>query len=115
MIVKWKREGTTTTKSRLNRPRLMIDRDRQALKVVHKTCQTSSETITHEFCSAMNYPASTMGEQLHIKQTISPVNAKRRLKWYKEQCHWAVDNWKRVIWSEESHYTIWRSDWRVWV
>jgi transposase len=31
MIVKWKREGTTTMKPRLGRPRLMTDRDRWAL------------------------------------------------------------------------------------
>jgi transposase len=46
VIVKWKREGTTTTKPRPGRPRLMTDRDRRALKVVHETRQTSSETIT---------------------------------------------------------------------
>jgi hypothetical protein len=39
----------------------MTDRDRQALKkVLRETCQTSSETISHEFCSVMNCPASTM-------------------------------------------------------
>jgi hypothetical protein len=61
VIVKQKHEGTTTTKLQLGRPRLMTDRNHQGLKkVVHETCQTSSETITCEFCSAMNCPASTM-------------------------------------------------------
>jgi hypothetical protein len=46
---------------------------------------------------------------------ISPVNANRRLKWCKERRHWTVDNWKRVIGGEESHYNMWRSDGRVWV
>jgi hypothetical protein len=49
------------------------------------------------------------------KRNISPVNAKRRLKWCKERRHWTVDNWKRVIWGDESHYTMRRSDGRVWV
>jgi hypothetical protein len=54
-IAKWKCEGTTTMKPWLCKLRLMTDRDRWALKVVvHETCQTSSETITHEFHSAMN-------------------------------------------------------------
>jgi hypothetical protein len=26
-----------------------------------------------------------------------------------------VDNWKYVIWSDESRYTMWQSDGRVWV
>jgi hypothetical protein len=43
------------------------------------------------------------------------VNAKCHLKWCKEQCHWTVDNWKPAIWSDESCYTMWRSNGRVWV
>jgi hypothetical protein len=46
---------------------------------------------------------------------ISPVNAKRRLKWCKERRHWTVGNWKCVIWNDESRYTMWRSDGRVWM
>jgi transposase len=61
VIVTWKREGTITTKPRPGRPRLMADRDRRVLKkVVRETRQTSSETITREFRSATNCPASTM-------------------------------------------------------
>jgi transposase len=61
VIVKWKHEGTTTMKPRLGRSRLMTDRDlRELKKVGHETHQTSSETITHEFHSATNCPASTM-------------------------------------------------------
>jgi transposase len=61
VIVTWKREGTITMKPRLGRLRLMADRDRQALKkFVRETRQTSSETITLEFRSATNCPASTM-------------------------------------------------------
>jgi hypothetical protein len=123
VIVKWKREGTTTTKPWPGRPRLMTDRGRRALKkVVHETRQTLSETIPHEFRSAMNCPASIMtmhrklremgfhGRAAAHKPNISPVNAKRLLKCCKE---W--HNWKRVIWGDESHYTMWQSDGRVWV
>jgi transposase len=128
VIVKWKRKDTTTTKPRPGRPLLMIDRDRRTLKkVVHETRQTSRETITCEFCSAMNCPASTMTVRRDLrgmgfhgwtaahKPNISPVNAKSRLKWCKERRHWAVDNWKCVIWGGESRYIMWRSDGRVWM
>jgi transposase len=61
VIEKWKREGTTTMKPRLGRQCLMTDRDHQMLEnVVREAHQTSNKTITHEFCSAMNCPASTM-------------------------------------------------------
>jgi hypothetical protein len=93
VIVKWKREGTTKTKPRLSRPCLMTGRERRALKkVVRETRQTSSETTTHKFHSAMNCPASTMtvhrelrGMRFHgraaaHKPNILPVNVKHLLK-----------------------------------
>jgi transposase len=93
VILKCKREGTTTTKPRPGRPRLMTDRDRRALKkVVRETRQTSSEIITREFLSATNFRACTMtvrrelrgtrfdGRAAAHKRNISPENAKRRLK-----------------------------------
>jgi transposase len=105
VIVKRKREGTTTTKLLLSRMRLMTDRDRRALKkVVRETRQTSSETITRELRSATNCRASTMtvcrelrgtgfhGRAAAHRPNISPVNAKRRLNWCKELRHWTVDN-----------------------
>jgi hypothetical protein len=60
VIVKWKYEGLTTMKPRLDRPCLMTNRDHLVLKkVVRETHQTSNETTTHEFFSAPNCPAST--------------------------------------------------------
>jgi transposase len=61
VIVKCKREGTTTTKPQLGRPRLMTNSGHRALKkVIRETRQTSSETITCEFYSATNCPASSL-------------------------------------------------------
>jgi hypothetical protein len=48
-------------KPQLDRLHLITDMDHRAWKkVVRETRQTSSETITREFRSAMNCPASTM-------------------------------------------------------
>jgi hypothetical protein len=54
-----------------------------------------------------------MDKQLPTNQIFRPMNAKPLRKWYKERCHWTVDNWKHVIWSDESYYTMWQSDGRV--
>jgi transposase len=68
VIMKWKREGTTTTKPQPGRPRLMTDKDRQVLKkVVREAHQTSSEKIIREFHSAMNCPTSTMTVHLELR------------------------------------------------
>jgi transposase len=105
MIVNWKREGTTTTKPRPGRLHLMTNRYHRALKkVVCETCQTSSETVTLEFRSAMNCPASTMtvrrelrgmwfqGRVAAHKLNILPVNAKRLPKWCNATGQWAAGN-----------------------
>jgi hypothetical protein len=75
----------------------------------------------------MHCPANTMtvcrelrrvgfhGRAAAYKSNISPVHAKHLLKWCKERCHWTVDTWKRVIWDDESHYTMWQSNGRIWV
>jgi transposase len=89
MIVKWKREGTRT-KPRPDRLCLMTDGDRRALKkVVREPLQTSSETITCEFHSATNCPASNMTVHRELREMVfdelaaahkpnkSPVNATR--------------------------------------
>jgi hypothetical protein len=94
VIVKWSHEGTTTMKAQLGRLHLITYRDCWVLKkVVHETCQILSETITHEFRSATNCPASTMtvcpelrgmgfhGQAAAHKPNILPVNAKCCLKW----------------------------------
>jgi hypothetical protein len=110
VILKWKREGTTSAKPQLGGPCSMTDRDHQALKkVVREIRQTLSETMTHEFCSTTNCRGSTMnvrrelrgmgfhGQTASHKPNISLVNAKHRLKRCKERHHWTVDNWKLVI------------------
>jgi hypothetical protein len=57
VIVKCKRECTTTMKPWLGSLRLMTKRDHRALKEVVR--ETSSKT-TCEFCSSTNCPARTM-------------------------------------------------------
>ena len=42
-------------------------------------------------------------------------NAKLQLEWCKACCHWTLGQWKRVLWSDESRFTIWQSDGRIWV
>jgi transposase len=95
MIVKWKREGTTTMKPRLGQPCLMTDSYCRALKkVVRESRQTSSD------CASRVKKNGFHGWAAAHKPNISPVNAKRWLTWCKESRHWTVDNWKHVIWDD---------------
>ena len=42
-------------------------------------------------------------------------NAKRRLEWGKAHRHWTLEQWKHILWSDESRFNIWQSDGRIWV
>jgi hypothetical protein len=40
-----------------------------------------------------------------------PTNLKKcRLEWCKARRHWTLEQWKRILWSDESHFTIRQSN-----
>jgi hypothetical protein len=49
------------------------------------------------------------------KSKITMHNAKHRLEWCKAHCQWTLEQWKFVLWSDESCFTIWQSNGRIWV
>uniref|UniRef100_A0A3P8VX90 Tc1-like transposase DDE domain-containing protein n=1 Tax=Cynoglossus semilaevis TaxID=244447 RepID=A0A3P8VX90_CYNSE len=49
------------------------------------------------------------------KPHITKCNAKHRMQWCKARRHWPLEQWRRVLWSDESRFSIWQSDGRVWV
>jgi hypothetical protein len=42
-------------------------------------------------------------------------NAKHRLEWCKAPYHWIMEQWKSLLWSDESRFTIWQSNGQIWV
>ena len=57
---------------------------------------------------------SEMGFHGH-KPKITMRIAKRRLEWCEAHYHWTLEQWKHNLWIEESLFTIWQSDGRIWV
>ncbi|MCJ8729091.1 hypothetical protein PDJAM_G00011980 [Pangasius djambal] len=55
------------------------------------------------------------GRAAASKPHITKCNAKRRMQWCKARRHWTLEQWRRVLWSDESHFSICQSDGRVWV
>ena len=49
------------------------------------------------------------------KPNITMLNAKRQRESCKARRHWTLEEWKRVLWSDESRFTIWQSDGPIWV
>jgi hypothetical protein len=43
------------------------------------------------------------------KPKITMRNAKHWLEWCKARRHCTLEQWRRVLWSDESRFTIWQS------
>ena len=72
--------------------------------------QISSRTVRREL-----HGMGFHGRAAASKPYISKCNAKRWMQWCKACHHWTLEQWRHVIWSDESHFSIWQSDGRVWV
>ena len=49
------------------------------------------------------------------KPFISKINRKKRLQWAKDHQHWTFDDWKRILWSDESPFVLrFRRKQRIW-
>jgi uncharacterized UBP type Zn finger protein len=48
------------------------------------------------------------------KPMLSMKNVKKRLEWCKNHRDWTIDDWKRVVWSDETKINRFNSDGRVW-
>ena len=88
---------------------------------------SSVATLTNEFHTAFGSNVSTTtvrwelremgfhGRAATHKPKITVRKAKRQLEWCKARRHWTLEQWKGVLWSNESRFTIWLSDGRIWV
>uniref|UniRef100_A0A674AWU3 RAS guanyl releasing protein 1 n=1 Tax=Salmo trutta TaxID=8032 RepID=A0A674AWU3_SALTR len=109
-------------------PHKLTERDRRVLKcIVRKNRLFLFATLTTEFqtASGSNVSTITVCRELHEmgflgraashKLQITMRNAKRRLVWCKARRHWILEQWKCILWSDESRFTICQSDGPIWV
>ena len=50
------------------------------------------------------------GQAAAHKPKITMHNAKRRLECCDARRQWTLEQWKRVLWSDESRFTIWQAN-----
>ncbi|GFW81497.1 transposable element Tc1 transposase [Trichonephila clavipes] len=128
VIVKWKRQYSEMAEQRTGRPKILGEPSRRTLKrAVKQSRKSSLLEISQEFQSLSGISVSSRTVRRELKNlgfhhcaathkpNITPQNAKHRFKWCTAHCHWTVDMWKTVLWSDESHFTVWQLDERVWV
>lgn len=119
---------TTCAKKRSGRKTTLTDRDRRILKrIVAKQHKTTAAKVTAELNSHLNNPISTKtvrwefhesniyGRAAISKPLITDANAKLRKKWCRDHKTWTIDDWKNVVWSDESSFTLFPTNGRVYV
>ena len=122
VIVKGKCLGSTKSQ-----PRKLTEQDHRVLnRVAHKNRLSSVETAfiwkqcqhrksVGSFMKWVSIEMGFHGQSAAHKPTITTHNAKRRLEWWKVCLHWTLEQWKHVLCSDESRFTIWQSDGQIWV
>jgi hypothetical protein len=126
-IVRYKNFNTGLTAKRTGRPCSMNNNDRRKLlKVIKKDNKLSLDEIKQKFSQDKKVSTKTIRKNLHQMQIYSRVAApkplltesqrEKRLSWCIERQSWSVQQWKTVIWSDESRFTLFKNDGpsRVW-
>lgn len=117
---------TSSAKCNSGRKCKLSDRDRRVLKrIVTANRKTTAVKLTAELNQHFQHPISTITvrRELHKlnfhgraairKPLVTQVNARRRLKWCQKHKSWSADQWKRVVWSDESSFTLFPTTGRV--
>ena len=123
ILIKWKLMGMTATQPLSGRPCKMTQRCQRMLRcMVRRGRQLSAESIATDPHTLFGHQISsrTVHRELHgmgfhgraaaSKPYISKCNAKRQMQWCKARRHWTLEQWRRVLWSDESHFSTWQSD-----
>jgi transposase len=127
-LKKYEQDGVIESNRRSGRPPIMQPRDKRSLvRLVKAKRRTSLKEITVNYNANATKPVSvrTMQRNLHSlgfygragvrKPFVSEQNRKRRIKWCKERLNWTQEQWYKIVWSDESRFTLYQSDGRNWV
>ena len=124
-IKRYKETGSAIPKKRPGRPKMLTQCDTRVLQRIIRTDRFSPiGDITNKLNSRLETTLhhNTVRKYLHNedissytarkKPRLTEKHKKNRLKWCKEKKNWN-DEWKRIVWSDESRFALFESDGRV--
>ena len=129
VMTAFKKEGkTSSAKQNSGRKRKLSERNRRALnRIVRVDRKTTAPKITAELNEHLQNPVSTktVRRELHKagfhgraairKPLLSKTNVSKRLEWCRNLQNWSIEQWKNVIFSDESSFTLFPTSGRVYV
>ncbi|CAB4389996.1 unnamed protein product [Rhizophagus irregularis] len=124
-IKRYKKTGSATPEKRPGRPKMLTERDTHVLRrVVHANRFSPLGDITDRLNSSLNatFHHNTVRKYLHNeglgsytarkKPLLTKKHRSDRLRWSREKKNWE-EEWKQVVWSDESRFALFESDGRV--
>ena len=126
IIKRWKDGGEATcSRTRCGRKSILDERDRRSLKrLVKKNRRKSTVELTALYNQGgKTISQRTMRRELQTaglrscvakrKPHVSAINRRKRLQFAKQHATWTVQDWGKVMWSDESRFTLFQHDGRV--
>ncbi|CAI9571015.1 unnamed protein product, partial [Staurois parvus] len=101
IITKWKQLGKAATQPQSGRPHNLTEQSQCMLKcIVCRSRQLSAKTIAKEL-----HGSGFHGRAAVSKTYITKCNAKHWMQWCTECHYWTLEQWRCVLWSDESHFS----------
>jgi len=120
-----KETGTFKDKPRSGRPSKLTDRDRRHIVgILRKSNEKSVEAVRKEAATIINTKvchntiAKVLKESGYVcrvkkkKPLLTKKHKEKRLTWAKKYRTWTVDEWRKVIWSDETAFMLVNGDGR---
>jgi transposase len=124
-IKRYKKTGSATPEKRPGRPKILTKRDTRTLqRIICKDRFSPLGDVTDRLNSSLNtnFHHNTVRKYLHNeglgnytaqkKPLLTRKQRKDRLRWSKDKKNWQ-EEWKQVVWSDESRFALFESDGRV--
>ena len=127
-VCRFEETGQNLDKSRSGRPRktsISVDkfirvtslgnRRLTAPEITAQVNEASGASVSTATVKRRLKDAGLMGRCAARKPLLRPLNKRKRLTWAREHENWSIDQWKEVLWTDESKFEIFGSRRRVFV
>ena len=114
--------GSTKDRSRSGRPRVTTPAEDRHIRVIH--LRNRFVTATSTAATALGHPISRHTVYRRLRQHgirarrpyrgpyLTPANQRRRLTWARQVRRWQRRDWSRVLFTDESRFSLYRNDGR---
>lgn len=108
-------KSTTAAEDRLLRRESLADRQKTSPVLATGFRESTGKALHPSTVRRRLLSFGLRGYVAAKKPLIRPDNKKKRLAWARQHVHWTEDQWKKVLWSDESPFQVFNTKGRVFV